>query len=105
MVRCLRGSSRCTSCENKGSVPPGQETTSRHNTVRGSPFAQFPKLIIIHSEGDVVNVHYRDGDDDLTIQDNHPTDANPSNLSKSSTPLRLDEDDDFDEGFFSSSPR
>ncbi|KAG8768512.1 chaperone ATPase hsp78, partial [Serendipita sp. 397] len=54
-------------------------------------------------DGDVVNIHHQPGSNELTIQDNHPTTTDTGGADKKTPPLRLTEDDDFDEGFFFSS--
>jgi hypothetical protein len=54
-------------------------------------------------DGDVVNVHHQAGLNELTIQDNHPASTSSSQASKKETPMKLVEDDEFDEGFFFSS--
>ncbi|KAG8774266.1 chaperone ATPase hsp78, partial [Serendipita sp. 398] len=54
-------------------------------------------------DGDVVNIHHQPGSNELTIQDNHPTTADTGGADKKTPPLKLTEDDDFDEGFFFSS--
>ncbi|PVF97013.1 putative chaperonin ClpB [Serendipita vermifera] len=51
-------------------------------------------------DGDIVNVHHQDGSDELLIQDNHPTSTDIAKAANKSTPLKLVEDEDFDEGFF-----
>jgi len=50
-----------------------------------------------------VNVHHQAGLNQLTIQDNHPASTNGSQTSKKDTPMKLVEDDEFEEGFFFSS--
>lgn len=52
-----------------------------------------------------MNIHYSAGDKTLTIQDNHPADARPSPVSTASIPLKLEEDEDFDDSFFSGATR
>lgn len=54
-------------------------------------------------DGDVVNVHHQPSEDHLTIRDNHVASADTTKNPKKPIPLRLVEDDDFEEGFFSSS--
>lgn len=50
-----------------------------------------------------MNVHHQDGLKELTIQDNHIASTNGDKTSKKDAPLKLVEDDDFEEGFFFSS--
>lgn len=57
----------------------------------------------VFRDGDVVNVHHQAGLNKLTIQDNHPASTNSSQASKKDAPMKLVEDDDFEEGFFFSS--
>ncbi len=57
----------------------------------------------VFRDGDVVNVHHQAGLNDLTIQDNHPASTNSSQASKKDTPMKLVEDDEFEDGFFFSS--
>jgi hypothetical protein len=47
-----------------------------------------------------VNIHHLEGSDELLIQDNHPPMTDVGKTSNKTTPLKLVEDDDFEDGFF-----